>query len=78
MCALVYNFNFIHQASIIKRPSKTSKTPYVADIILNNDETNTETMGHCPALGCCGHVIGGYNSCFYMMVIKKYVAIELN
>ena len=61
MCALVYNFNFIHQASIIKRPSKTSKTPYVADIILNNDETNTETMGHCPALGCCGHADAGCN-----------------
>ena len=27
----------------------------------NNDETNDETMGHCPALGCCGHADAGCN-----------------
>lgn len=33
-----------------KRPSATCKTPYVADV-LYNDET---IMVHTPALGCCG------------------------
>lgn len=36
--------------NIIKRPSLHCKTPYVADIVVN-DEPH---MAHCPALGCCG------------------------
>ena len=40
-----------HQKAIIlKRPSATCKTPYVADITINQ----TNTMAHTPALGCCG------------------------
>ena len=36
--------------SIIKRPSSTCKTPYVADICINNETK----LAHAPALGCCG------------------------
>jgi DNA-binding sugar fermentation-stimulating protein len=39
------------KAIIDKRPSAICKTPYVADITLDN---NTSTLGHTPALGCCG------------------------
>lgn len=36
--------------NIIKRPSSTCKTPYVADICINNETK----LAHAPALGCCG------------------------
>lgn len=37
-------------ATIKKRPSCKIKSPYVADIIVNNQES----LGHCPSLGCNG------------------------
>lgn len=40
----------LQKAIILKRPSATCKTPYVADITINQ----TNTMAHTPALGCCG------------------------
>jgi len=49
---ILYNFNsYLIAVKIISRPSKISKTPYVADILLND---NTITQAHCPSLGCCG------------------------
>jgi len=38
------------QATITKRPSRHIKSPYVADIIIDD----TEYLGHTPSLGCCG------------------------
>ena len=38
------------EGSIIKRPSKLVKSPYVADAIINN----TEFLAHTASLGCCG------------------------
>jgi len=38
------------QGTVIKRPSKIIKSPYVADININN----TEFLAHTAALGCCG------------------------
>ena len=35
---------------VVKRPSLYCKTPYVADIQIENQEI----MGHSPSLGCCG------------------------
>ena len=49
----------VYEACVVKRPSKTSKTPYVADIILKNDDTNTEYMAHTASLGCSGLVETG-------------------
>jgi DNA-binding sugar fermentation-stimulating protein len=40
----------IYSADVIKRPSATCKTPYVADICIDNDFS----LAHAPALGCCG------------------------
>lgn len=40
----------IKKCLIIKRPSRHIKSPYVADILVND----TEYLGHTPALGCCG------------------------
>lgn len=42
----------LKEAYILKRPSKTCKTPYVADIIVDN--TTNVQMAHTPSLGCCG------------------------
>ena len=48
---LVYESERDIQECVIKsRPSKTCKTPYVADISLNNETY----LGHTPSLGCCG------------------------
>jgi DNA-binding sugar fermentation-stimulating protein len=38
------------EGTIIKRPSKIIKSPYVADISIEK----MEILGHTPALGCCG------------------------
>jgi len=36
--------------TVVKRPSKIIKSPYVADVNINN----TEFLAHTAALGCCG------------------------
>ena len=38
------------EGQVIKRPSKYIKTPYVADILCDNEEV----LGHTASLGCCG------------------------
>ena len=40
------------EGQVIKRPSKYIKTPYVADILCNDEEV----LGHTASLGCCGLV----------------------
>ena len=50
--------NDLIEGSIVKRPSKIIKSPYVADIlplsIENNCEESSEVLGHTASLGCCG------------------------
>ena len=41
------------RATVIKRPSATIKSPYVADIVLEDGRT---ALCHTPSLGCCGLV----------------------
>lgn len=70
-------------AEVIKRPSSTCKSPYVADIIIKGYPEMIE-MAHAPSLGCNGMVECG--KCVY--VIKNntnkickytiYVAIDDN
>ena len=49
----LFSLNGVTRGLITSRPSKTCKTPYVADIIIDGDET-TEELCHSPSLGCCG------------------------
>jgi DNA-binding sugar fermentation-stimulating protein len=49
---LLYKLNDLIEGTVLKRPSKYIKTPYVADILCNN--TNQEVLGHTASLGCCG------------------------
>lgn len=59
--SLLLKLDNLIEGTIIKRPSKFVKSPYVADIVplLDDNDTNTNTnintiLGHTPALGCCG------------------------
>lgn len=43
------------EGTVIKRPSKMIKSPYVADITMKDIDNNTqEILGHTASLGCCG------------------------
>ena len=44
----------LYRAKVIKRPSSTCKSPYVADVQLIIDGVEIFTMAHAPALGCDG------------------------
>lgn len=47
---VLIKLNNLIEGQVIKRPSKYIKTPYVADILCNDDEV----LGHTASLGCCG------------------------
>jgi DNA-binding sugar fermentation-stimulating protein len=55
---LLLKLDNLIEGKIIKRPSKFIKSPYVADILINNEneikEQETNILGHCASLGCCG------------------------
>jgi len=53
MSVKLIQFTETVQGEIIKRPSQFCKTPYVADVIIDDEETS-QIMGHSPSLGCCG------------------------
>jgi len=43
-------------ASIVSRPSKAIKTPYVADVVLSRVTSDEPCLAHTPSLGCNGMV----------------------
>tara|TARA_B100000035_G_scaffold66809_3_gene54578 strand:+ start:5525 stop:6358 length:834 start_codon:yes stop_codon:yes gene_type:complete len=68
---IMYELPELVQGIIVKRPSANCKTPYVADVFVEeNDET---VMAHTPALGCCG--LSDKTSAVYMspVISKKNV-----
>ena len=50
--SLILQLDNLIEGTIIKRPSKQIKTPYVADIL--PIDSTCEILGHTAALGCCG------------------------
>lgn len=46
------SFNNLISGKIVNRPSKTIKSPYLADVKVKNKIT----MAHSPALGLCGYI----------------------
>lgn len=48
----LYQLDNLLEATVVARPSKTIKSPYVADIIVSS--TGENALAHTPALGCCG------------------------
>jgi len=52
MTSLLLKIDSLIEGTVIKRPSKYIKTPYVADIIPFNSDLSI--LGHTASLGCCG------------------------
>ena len=48
----MYQLTQLTYGKIIKRPSASCKTPYVADGTINDEDSCV--LAHTPALGCCG------------------------
>lgn len=47
---MLFEYETLEKAQLIKRPSKSIKSPYIADIIINGEED----LAHCPSLGISG------------------------
>ena len=60
---LVCQLNDLIFGEVIKRPSIQCKSPYVADVKLEDDTT---VIAHSPSLGCCGYI----NACQNVVMIK--------
>ena len=56
MSILLLQLGDVFRGEVIKRPSKHCKTPYVADVQIENGD---EILGHSLSLGCCGLVDKG-------------------
>jgi len=52
----LHNLPPLYRVQVVNRPSKTIKSPYVADILL---EDGTQALCHTPGLGCSGLVATG-------------------
>jgi len=63
---LLLQLSTLHKGIILKRPSATCKTPYVADVLL---EDNTYSSAHTASLGWCG--LCNANSCVYMIDVNN-------
>jgi len=48
---MLYEIENPVRGTVVKRPSLYCKTPYVADVKIENGE---DILGHSPSLGCCG------------------------
>jgi len=51
MSNILLKLDGLSEGTIVKRPSKICKTPYVADIL---NEDGNQVLGHTASLGCCG------------------------
>jgi hypothetical protein len=52
----IHSFPSLYRVEVLHRPSKSIKSPYVADIRL---EDGSHALCHTPGLGCCGLVATG-------------------
>jgi DNA-binding sugar fermentation-stimulating protein len=64
---MLYELNDLIEGLVVKRPSKYIKTPYVADVLLMNNEV----LAHTASLGCCGLVDNGASVLLGKMPIPK-------
>jgi hypothetical protein len=58
MTNLLMKIDDLIEGTIVKRPSKIIKSPYVADILTSE---TVEILGHTASLGCCGLADTGAN-----------------
>lgn len=78
MTTVLYSITNLVQARIVARPSKLIKSPYVADMTLN--DTTTSALGHTAGLGCGGLANAGAcvlamptpgNKCDYRILLSR-------
>jgi len=55
---LIFQLKDVVRATVVNRPSKTIKSPYMADITLDSDLA-TSVLCHSPSLGCAGIIVPG-------------------
>jgi DNA-binding sugar fermentation-stimulating protein len=67
MSSLLLKLHNLLEGTVVKRPSKIIKSPYVADILIPN--TNLEELAHTASLGCCG--LSDAGSSILMLPIPK-------
>jgi DNA-binding sugar fermentation-stimulating protein len=51
----IHRIEYVVEGTIIKRPSRHIKSPYVADVMIGGEEY----LAHCPSLGLCGMIVPG-------------------
>jgi DNA-binding sugar fermentation-stimulating protein len=67
--SLLLKLENLIEGSVVKRPSKFIKSPYVADIqLLESDKT---ILGHTASLGCCGLADAGATVLMTPVPLKK-------
>ena len=55
---VLFQLKDVVRATVVNRPSKTIKSPYMADIVLDSDP-QTPVLCHSPSLGCAGIIVSG-------------------
>ena len=55
---VIFQLKDVVRATVVNRPSKTVKSPYMADITLDSDP-DTSILCHSPSLGCAGIIVSG-------------------
>ena len=75
---LIYTLPQLYKAIVLERPSKTCKSPYIADIKVLQQKTINDTkfiirsdecMAHSPSLGCAGLI--SLNSIVYCIKLDN-------
>ena len=70
--SLLLKLEILIEGSVVKRPSKLIKSPYVADIITSNSDSISKTiLGHTASLGCCGLADAGATVLMSPVPLKK-------
>jgi DNA-binding sugar fermentation-stimulating protein len=64
---LLLKIDNLVEGQVVKRPSKVIKTPYVADVKI--EEGETEFLAHSASLGCCG--LADVGATILMTPLKK-------
>ena len=68
--SLLLKLENLLEGSVVKRPSKLIKSPYVADISILNKNVDT-VLGHTASLGCCGLADAGATVLMSPVPLKK-------
>jgi len=69
--SLLLKLENLLEGTVVKRPSKFIKSPYVADIIKSNSENDKTILGHTASLGCCGLADAGATVLMSPVPLKK-------